>query len=244
MTLSSPGEGGAGAPITTAPQPLVPDDAPALDVAKVLGEDIIFGRLAPGTRLVEDHLIARFGATRHYIRQALNELERTGIVVREKNKGVAVRSLTPAEVRQIYEVRELLQRQAALRIVLPAPAAAIAELECLHDQYARHVGSRDFSGVHEINDRFHLTLFACCGNAYLVDSIRHYMWLSLPVRAKKTADLDRAMASANDHFHLIQLLKGTDSWALAQLCVDHLQPAKQGYMAEVDGLAVQADTLR
>jgi DNA-binding GntR family transcriptional regulator len=210
------------------------EDATALDVAKVLGEDIIFGRLAPGTRLVEDHLIARFGATRHYIRQALYELERTGIVVREKNKGVAVRSLTPTEVLQIYEVRELLQRQAALRIALPAPAAAIAELERLHDEYARHLRNRHFRGVHEANDRFHLTLFACCGNAYLVDSIKHYMWLSLPVRAKKTADLDHATASERDHFHMIQLLKGTDSWALAQLCVDHLLPAKEGYLSEVD----------
>jgi len=56
------------------------------------------------------------------VRQALAELERTGIVVREKNKGVAVRSLGPREVGQIYEVRELQQRQAALRIPLPAPA--------------------------------------------------------------------------------------------------------------------------
>ena len=210
------------------------DDAEAVDVAKVLGEDIIFGRLAPGTRLVEDHLIARFGATRHYIRQALSELERTGIVVREKNKGVAVRSLTPSEVRQIYEVRELLQRQAALRIPLPAPRRVIEELERLHDEYCRHVRERHFRGVHEVNDQFHLTLFACCGNAYLVDSIKHYMWLSLPVRAKKTADLDRALASERDHHMMIQLMKGTDSWALAQLCVDHVQPAKDSYLQEVD----------
>jgi DNA-binding GntR family transcriptional regulator len=90
--------------------------------------------------------------------------------------------------------------------------------------------------VHEANDQFHLTLFACCGNAYLVDSIKHYMWLSLPVRAKKTADLDHATASERDHFHMIQLLKGTDNWALAQLCVDHLLPAKEGYLLEVDAL--------
>ena len=204
----------------------------ALDVAKVLGEDIIFGRLAPGTRLVEDHLIARFGATRHYIRQALFELERTGIVVREKNKGVAVRSLQPEEVRSIYEVRELLQRQAALRIALPVPRPAIAALEALHEAYARHVRERDFGGIHDINDRFHLALFAGCGNPYLVDSIKHYMWLSLPVRAKKTVDIAHAIASERDHFHMIELLKGTDSWALAQLCVDHLQPAKSSYLNE------------
>ena len=92
------------------------------DIAKVLGEDIIFGRLAPGARLTEDTLIARFNVTRHFVRQALAELERTGIVVREKNKGVAVRSLSPREVSQIYEVRDLLQRQASLRIPLLAPA--------------------------------------------------------------------------------------------------------------------------
>ena len=215
-------------------------DAPPLDVdldvAKVLGEDIIFGRLAPGTRLVEDHLIARFGATRHYIRQALNELERTGIVVREKNKGVAVRSLTPFEVRQIYEVRELLQRQAALRIQLPAPRRVIEELERLHDAYARHLRERQFRSVHEANDQFHLTLFACCANTYLVHSIEHYMWLSLPVRAKKTADIGHAIAAERDHHLMIQLLKGTDSWALGQLCVDHLQPAKDGYLQEVEAL--------
>jgi DNA-binding GntR family transcriptional regulator len=217
----------------------VPEVVP-VDVAKVLGEDIIFGRLAPGTRLVEDHLIARFGATRHYIRQALYELERTGIVVREKNKGVAVRSLTPDEVRQIYEVRELLQRQAALRIKLPAPPAVIAELERLHEEYSRHLRARHFRGVHEANDQFHLTMFACCGNSYLVDSIKHYMWLSLPVRAKKTADIERAIASERDHHMLIQLMKGTDSWALAQLCVDHVQPAKHSYLDEVEAAPAAA----
>lgn len=210
------------------------EDAESTDVVKVLGDDIIFGRLAPGTRLVEDHLIARFGVTRHYIRQALNDLERTGIVVREKNKGVAVRSLTPTEVRQIYEVRELLQRHAALRIPLPAPKHVIEELERLHAEYTRHVRDGHFRGVHEVNDQFHLTLFACCGNAYLLDSIKHYMWLSLPVRAKKTADMERARASERDHQMMIQLMKGTDTWALAQLCVDHLQPAKDSYLHEVE----------
>jgi DNA-binding GntR family transcriptional regulator len=222
-----------GAPAAASAADMAEGAAPA-DVAKVLGEDIIFGRLAPGTRLVEDHLIARFGATRHYIRQALGELERTGIVVREKNKGVAVRSLTPPEVLQIYEVRELLQRQAVLRIALPAPKAAIEALERLHDDYSHHVRHRHFRGVHEVNDQFHLTLFAGCGNAYLVDSIKHYMWLSLPVRAKKTADIDHAIASERDHYMMIQLLKGTDSWALAQLCAEHLQPAKVSYLREMD----------
>jgi DNA-binding GntR family transcriptional regulator len=209
----------------------------ALDIAKVLGEDIIFGRLAPGTRLVEDNLIARFGATRHSVRQALAELERSGVAVREKNKGVTVRSLTPSEVRHIYEVRELLQRHAALRISLPAPAGVIEALEKIHADYVSHLEARNFTGVHEANDAFHLTLFSACGNPYLVESIKHYMWLSLPVRAKKTADYEHAKASERDHYLMIQMLKGTDSWALAQLLVDHLQGAKADYLRQLDASA-------
>ena len=71
------------------------------DTVHALEEDIIFGRLAPGTRLVEDALLARFPVSRHIIRQALYQLEKLGIVTRERNKGAMVRQLSPEEVRQI-----------------------------------------------------------------------------------------------------------------------------------------------
>jgi DNA-binding GntR family transcriptional regulator len=204
------------------------------DIANALREDIIFGRLAPGTRLVEDHLMARFSASRHFTRQALYELERLGVAVREKNKGVSVRMLTPDEVRQIYEVREMLQRQAALLIPLPASAALIDTLEQIEARYVKALRKRDFSALHEANDAFHVVLFSACGNRYLVESIQHYMLLSLPVRATKTTDIAHAQQSARHHSIMIQMLKGSDNWALAQLCVDHLQGAKHDYLRDRD----------
>ena len=61
------------------------------EVIRRLEEDIIFGRFAPGSRLVEDTLMSRYGASRHFVRQALFQLERQGIVLREKNIGATVR---------------------------------------------------------------------------------------------------------------------------------------------------------
>ena len=211
---------------------MTPSEPQAIEVARQLEEDILFGRLAPGARLVEDVLIARFDATRHQVRQALVELERNGIVVRERNKGAAVKLLTPTEIGEIYEVRELLQRQAVLRIRLPAPAELIEQLQRLNSDYARHLRERDFRALHEANDAFHLALFAGCGNPHLVNSIRHYMWLSLPVRAKTMADVKRARQSEQEHREMIQLLQGKDSRALAKLCVAHIQAAKQCYLGE------------
>ena len=61
------------------------------EIVRTLEADIIFGRLKPRERLVEDTLMERLGVTRHLVRQALAELERLGIVVRARNKGCAVR---------------------------------------------------------------------------------------------------------------------------------------------------------
>jgi DNA-binding GntR family transcriptional regulator len=61
-------------------------------------------------------------------------------------------------------VRELVQRQAALWIPLPAPGELIDELTAIHSEYSRHVDAEYLRGVHETNDRFHLTLFGACGN--------------------------------------------------------------------------------
>ncbi|MBZ9854137.1 GntR family transcriptional regulator [Mesorhizobium sp. CA13] len=204
------------------------------DIVHALEEDIIFGRLAPGARLVEDVLLARFPVSRHTIRQALYQLERLGVVTRERNKGAMVRRLSPDEVRQIYEVREMLQRQAALMIRLPASEALIEELTQILRIYNGHVESGYLRGIHEANDRFHLTMFSACGNAYLVASIEHYMRLSLPVRANSLADREKLDISRQHHAMMIEALKRRDNWVLAQLCVDHLQPSKTFYLQEIE----------
>jgi DNA-binding GntR family transcriptional regulator len=199
-------------------------------IVRAVEDDIIFGRLPPGQRLVEDVLMARFAATRHAVRQALAELERTGIVTRTRNIGAAVRSYTRWEVMQIYQVREMLQRQAALMIRLPAPPDLIARLEQLNDRFEQEGERGNLRGVHEANDEFHLTLFDACGNDYLVTSIASYMALSLPIRATTLGDAKSFQLSLQQHRTMITLLQGTDGWALSQLCVEHVFPSKWDYL--------------
>jgi len=204
-----------------------------MSIVRALEEDIIFGRLAPGARLTEDNLLARFAVTRHFARQALVQLESMGIIVRERNKGATVRSLTPRQVQEIYDVRELVQRQAALWIPLPAPQSLIDELAAIHEEHGRYIEEGYLRGVHETNDRFHLTLFGACGNSHLVQTIELYMRLSLPVRANSMASTESLRISHEHHRLMIEMLKGKDNWVLAQLCVDHLQPSKRRYLGQI-----------
>src|SRR3954463_879752 len=83
---------------------------PAADqIARALEQDIVLGRLRPGEKLREEDLAERFSASRHHVREGLARLERIGIVSKTRNRGVSVRRFTADEVRQIYDIREILQ---------------------------------------------------------------------------------------------------------------------------------------
>jgi DNA-binding GntR family transcriptional regulator len=56
------------------------------------------------------------------------------------------------------------------------------------------------------------------------------MGLTLPMRAKNLADPEGLKLSRRQHDIMIELLQGTDGWALAQLCVDHMQYSKADYL--------------
>jgi DNA-binding GntR family transcriptional regulator len=206
-------------------------DAVSERIARLLEQDIVFGRLKPGQKLPEEELAERFGASRHQVREGLARLARIGIVAKERNKGAAVRAFTRDEVRQIYEVREILQRQAALLIPLPVDGPVIEALQAIHDDYERAVGAGDLRGIHEANDRFHTELFRLCGNEVLVQLVKHYMDLTYAIRANAFFDPEILETSRRHHELMIRLLRGKDSWALAQICVDHMQPSKAQYLA-------------
>ncbi|HWD15746.1 MAG TPA: GntR family transcriptional regulator, partial [Casimicrobiaceae bacterium] len=74
---------------------------------------ILTGRFAPGARLVEAELCRLLGVSRPSVREALRQLEAERLVVITPFKGPAVARIEWPEAEQIYEVRALLEGQAA-----------------------------------------------------------------------------------------------------------------------------------
>lgn len=208
-----------------------------------LEEDILFGRLRPRERLIEDDLIARFKAKRHAVRQALAELERMGMAVRIRNKGAVVRDFTPEEVEQICAVRELLHSEAAARIPLPAAPGLLAELERLYRAHAAEVAKGNPRGIHRTNNQFHDTLFAACGNAYLAQTIRDYAQLSLAFRCHLMLIPAHAIRARDEHAAIIEAMRSGDRARLVRLCIEHTRPSKQVYMAMRGWAAAPKDFL-
>lgn len=74
-----------------------------------LQHDIITGVFQPGQRIIERELIERFGVSSIPVREALQDLEGRGSLVRKVNHGYTVVQLTNEEAQRICELRQLLE---------------------------------------------------------------------------------------------------------------------------------------
>lgn len=203
------------------------------DLARVierLEEDIVFGRRRPRERLVEEDLVALVGVKKHVIRQALVELERMGLVKRQRNKGAVVRDFTPEDVRQIFEVRELLEAEAARQIPLPAPPALIKALRKIYEEHSEAVQSGDLHTAFRANIRFHQTLFRACGNTYLAEAIDAFAFKAHGIRSYALADPDLLRHARDEHREIIEALTTGNREHFVELCVDHLKPTVRAYI--------------
>ncbi|MEF2553706.1 GntR family transcriptional regulator [Aurantimonas sp. A2-1-M11] len=202
----------------------------SLEIAAQLEEDIVFGRLHPRERLIEEEIASRFTAKRHVVRQALIELERLGLVNRVRNRGAVVRLYSEAEVEDINAVRELLESHAASLIKLPMPEAAIAELEAIQGRHGQAIEAEDRRGVFRSNIAFHQALFAHCGNAALIEAINSFAQKSHAYRSIFVNDKDYLQWAASAHREMIAAIRTQNRDELIALCRGHLAPAKNHYI--------------
>ncbi len=196
-----------------------------------LEEDIVFGRRRPRERLVEDDLVAEFGAKKHVIRQALADLEQMGLVERIRNKGATVRDYSPDDVRQIFSVRKLLEAEAVRQIALPADPELIDALEDVFAQHSEAVADADLQRAFHTNIQFHQILFSACGNPYLTEAIKQFALKAHAIRSYSLGDAETLRNARDDHRHMIDALRAGDRDALVDTCVRHLEPAQKVYIS-------------
>lgn len=201
-----------------------------VDVVRALEEDIALGVLRPRERLVEDELIARFGTKRHVIRQALVDLEAMGVVVRQPNKGAAVRDFHPKEVEDLYTVREVLESKCAELMPLPAPAEVVSALEEIHQRHVAAAEAGDLRQVFRENLKFHKALYSACGNAALAQATAQFADKTHAIRSYTIGDRTLLAAAADEHAQMIACLRTGDRSRFTALVLRHLAPAKLAYL--------------
>ena len=142
------------------------------EVANLVRDMILDGRLPAGERINEVHLAAQIGISRSPLREALSRLINEGALQDVPRRGVFVAPLSEDEVRAIYPIRAILD-PAALRLAGLPSARRIAQLRRLNRKLA--ASTRPTEAV-RLDDELHLELVADCPNPVLISLIRQFMW--------------------------------------------------------------------
>ena len=199
-------------------------------VSDELEEQIVLGVLNPRERLVEDDLCERFNLKRHVARQVLAEVERRGLVERRKNVGALVKSYTPREVTELYALRELLEADAARRIVFPVSSEALEALTAIQAEHDEAAGAGDLRRVFRANMAFHHAFFALSESQVLTEAIQEYERRTHAIRSVSIVFPQYLEKARAEHHQMIEALRIGDRESLITLCREHLVPSRDAYL--------------
>ena len=132
-------------------------------------EDIIQGKLQPGSVIQLGTLADEYGVSRTPVREALKLLEREGLVQAIAYKGYLIRSIEPGDVRDVFFMRRLLEGAAAELASQRIGDATLERLRELQPPAGEEMTLRHDEAFHE----FHRLIVAATGSPRLIKAFEH-----------------------------------------------------------------------
>jgi GntR family transcriptional regulator of gluconate operon len=215
---------------------LAPIGAPrklALDATDVLREQILAGGLRRGTHLVEAKLASRLGVSRGTIREAFRMLAAEGLVEESPRRGAFVVTLSPTDVREIYDVRAAIEGRAAALIASAADAAAIASLGAAIEEIRSASRAGDSRAVRRADLAFHEQLCALSGNARLHDIFVRYVPVLQTLLGYDVLRYESLDDLAEEHEALLDAIRTGEPATAARAVERHCEEARDKVAARV-----------
>ena len=187
-----------------------------------LREMIESGALAPGERITEQALAARFGVSRTPLREALRALATEGLVETAPNRGARVARLTPADVDEIFPIMAQLEALAGELAAARLTDLELAELKALHYEMALHHTRGASRAYLVVNERIHDKILSAAGNATL--STLYRSLAGRVRRARYASPMSEAQwaRSLAEHEAILAALEARDGPRLSALLRDHV----------------------
>ncbi|MFN8455951.1 MAG: GntR family transcriptional regulator [Anaerolineae bacterium] len=176
-----------------------------------LKEAILSLRLQPGSLLLEDELAEQLGISKTPVRDALQELERDGLVTRVPYKGTYVTEVSEQDVREIVEIKATLEGLAGRLVVGMFTPAELEQAETFLDAADTALTAGDLSEAAEQGFKFHDFILGRAPNQRLLNMMEvldTQMYRALRSFAIRTHE--RMTKSSVEHRHILAALREGD----------------------------------
>jgi len=196
-------------------------------------DEIVRGDLPPGTVLAELDLAERLGMSRTPVREALSRLVADGLVVAVGGRGLVVAAMDIDAVRELYELREALETQAArlaARRCQPEVFAALA------DEFARIPDTIDTAdpervSYYDLIARFDAAIDAAIDNDFLLAALRSARTHAARVRRAAKHNPARLIAAAAEHATIARAIAAHDADLAVHATCLHLHNSLENVLA-------------
>ena len=201
-------------------------------LAKLVREDllgrILRGDLAPGDRINEPDVCARLQVSRVPVREALRELESSGLVSSRKHSGTFVREIQDTEVLDLYEMRSLLDGFAGGKVAaLPAEQRThlASELSASVTAMQAAATQQEVAAYYAENLQFHWRIIEAAGNQPLASTYRDVVQKLHLARLKSLSQGLSMQRSIAEHASIAQAIAQGDAPLTSQLLTQHVSSA-------------------
>ncbi len=171
----------------------------------ILQENIINGKLKPGTRLVIRRIAEELGVSQIPVREAIRSLEAQGLVVVIPHSGAHVSELNIDEVKEIMELRSVLEGYAT-RSIMPVKGDTIEQLQKCMEEMRACINAGNLSEFGVINRKFHAIIYEQTPNKRLCKLINEILHESERTRAVFNLSVKRSEEAYKEHEDILNAL--------------------------------------
>jgi DNA-binding GntR family transcriptional regulator len=222
--------------------------AAAVDKAYLeIRDGIVRGRYLPGTHLTAEDLAKNSGLSRTPVREAMRRLHAEGLIVFIPYRGAFVARIEENEIRNIYDLRVVLESYAAEAAAKRRTPEQLDKLRALAERMhslVAHDASAHLEEIAEINNDFHKLVVAASHNSRLATALSAVMEVPLALRTFQRYDRSELQRSANQHLEIISALDAGDAAWARSIMTSHILSAANTLLKAMQGAAeeIEPDT--
>ncbi|WP_321855205.1 GntR family transcriptional regulator [Paraburkholderia tropica] len=184
---------------------------------------IFDARFLPGDRLVERALCEELGVSRTVVREVLRHLETDGLVDILPNQGPIVAVLDLSTAAEIYEIRGLLESEAAAACAHYADAATIAELSARVGEIQQAFHAQDHRAVRALTTAFYERMFVAGHKLVAWEIVQSLTARINRLRALTIASDDRGDQAVQEMHQILAAIRTADIEAARGAAIAHVR---------------------
>ena len=208
----------------------IPDQQPTVRKGKFLREQvyknlkntILNGDLQPKKRLIEEKLADEMGTSRTPVREAIQKLEKEGLIHKLPRGGYAVSIITDEDIEEVFGIRSVLEGYAGYLATSRATDDDIKALEEIVEKEEGCLKDNNTEEIIQLNTEFHDRLYKAAKSAKLysiINDLRDYIYRYRIIFFRYSG---MAKISINDHKDMIGLMRTKSAAQVEKLVRKHI----------------------